>query len=148
MKNIYSKRLSTWKTIIVSDIHTGAEKRFELDENERLVDKIKPNRQKHLPQKYIKIRITKDFNQKHQELNKILDHMINLYNKKDTKSNKRKCFNDNENQKIIDQKTSKKVTDGLYKNLIDEFFSNPEENDFTENDEFIPQNELILQNFE
>ena len=67
---------------IISDIHTGATKRFELDEKERLIEKIKPDRRSHIPQQLIKIRMTKKFRQKHKKLNMILDHIINSYKKK------------------------------------------------------------------
>ena len=148
MENISGKRLSTWKAIIISDIHTGATKRFELDENERLIEKIKPNRRSHIPQQHKKIRITKKFRQKHKELDMILDHMVNLYKKKDQKKDTSNNSNSDQKQQSSDQNTSKEVSGCLYKELIDRFFMNPEDNENVQENQFILLNELEYSNLQ
>lgn len=146
MKNKKSKKLSTWKAIIITDIQTDVKKYFELDKNQRLIDKIKPNRQKHLPHHYVKIRMTKKFIQNHQKLNMILDNIIASNNKENVKKDTAKCYNAKRNQQIIDQNTSKKESGSLYKDLIDQFFLNPEDNNSAYDDEFIPPDELFNTN--
>ena len=75
MKNIKGRKLSRWKAIIVTDSNAGEEKCFDLNENERLINKIKPDRRKqlHQPKNYINIKITKKLLQKHQKLETILN---------------------------------------------------------------------------
>ena len=75
MENIKGRKLSRWKKIIVSDSNTGKEKCFDLNENERLINKIRSERRKlgNQPKKYMKIKITKKLLQKHQKLETILN---------------------------------------------------------------------------
>ena len=135
-------KLSKWKTIIISNNQTGEKIRYELDEKERLINKIKPSRKKNIPQQYIKIRFTKNFFQKHKKLDMILDHMVASYNKNENKKLPFVQHNNKEEQQITNEKSSEQGDGNLYKDLMNRFFSNPEDCDTEMDNEFILSDEI------
>ena len=142
MKNICAKKLSTWKTIIVTDLPTGETKNFELNEKERLINKVKSDRQKHIPKACTKIKFTKQFVQKHQELEIVLNKMIASY-PKNQKKKEPSIMPNNDEISLFEYEETLGLNEGeRYKDLMDQFFMNPETYDFDQDTEFIPQDEF------
>ena len=149
MKNIKGRKLSRWKAIIVTDSNAGEEKCFDLNENERLINKIKPDRRKqlHQPKKYINIKITKKLLQEHQKLETILNHMISLKYKKEKKSASLISQNDIGMSLITQQNASKQNIKNLYKDLSDQFFFDLDDNNLTQENEIFANDEIDFSNF-